>query len=232
MNDPALLAKPLSDDEREALVAGLGEHSELDLDALYGLMQAIHVAPGLVPPNAWVAAVLPGGPVRFGDMAAANAFVGLLLRLYNEVGERLRAGDAIVPEADDVSRCDSFALGFLTGAALDKTWVADQERWSVVAWAPWLADMRGFVPKGRLADFEQDPEATKTRIRNELRSLVRAAYDSFAEQRAESARSAQAAAKAAVPARSGPRVGRNDPCPCGSGKKYKRCCIDAPNAPK
>lgn len=22
----------------------------------------------------------------------------------------------------------------------------------------------------------------------------------------------------------GPRVGRNDPCPCGSGKKYKRCC--------
>lgn len=21
-----------------------------------------------------------------------------------------------------------------------------------------------------------------------------------------------------------PRVGRNDPCPCGSGKKYKNCC--------
>ncbi len=21
-----------------------------------------------------------------------------------------------------------------------------------------------------------------------------------------------------------PRVGRNDPCPCGSGKKYKQCC--------
>lgn len=20
-------------------------------------------------------------------------------------------------------------------------------------------------------------------------------------------------------------VGRNDPCPCGSGKKYKRCCL-------
>ena len=25
--------------------------------------------------------------------------------------------------------------------------------------------------------------------------------------------------------RSGPRVGRNDPCPCGSGKKYKKCCL-------
>jgi|GEM_PF-52549 SEC-C motif domain protein len=22
-----------------------------------------------------------------------------------------------------------------------------------------------------------------------------------------------------------PKVGRNDPCPCGSGKKYKRCCL-------
>ncbi len=24
--------------------------------------------------------------------------------------------------------------------------------------------------------------------------------------------------------RAGPRVGRNDPCPCGSKRKYKRCC--------
>ncbi|MBT5063862.1 MAG: hypothetical protein HOM65_15635, partial [Verrucomicrobia bacterium] len=28
----------------------------------------------------------------------------------------------------------------------------------------------------------------------------------------------------ATPVRSGPKVGRNDPCPCGSGKKYKQCC--------
>jgi hypothetical protein len=25
--------------------------------------------------------------------------------------------------------------------------------------------------------------------------------------------------------REAPKVGRNDPCPCGSGKKYKRCCL-------
>jgi preprotein translocase subunit SecA len=24
--------------------------------------------------------------------------------------------------------------------------------------------------------------------------------------------------------RNTPKVGRNDPCPCGSGKKYKKCC--------
>jgi hypothetical protein len=25
-----------------------------------------------------------------------------------------------------------------------------------------------------------------------------------------------------------PKVGRNDPCPCGSGKKYKKCCVNKP----
>jgi SEC-C motif-containing protein len=33
---------------------------------------------------------------------------------------------------------------------------------------------------------------------------------------------------AAVPpkqvVRTGPKIGRNDPCPCNSGKKYKKCC--------
>ena len=24
--------------------------------------------------------------------------------------------------------------------------------------------------------------------------------------------------------RPGPKIGRNEPCPCGSGKKYKKCC--------
>jgi hypothetical protein len=24
------------------------------------------------------------------------------------------------------------------------------------------------------------------------------------------------------------KAGRNDPCPCGSGKKFKKCCVDKP----
>jgi preprotein translocase subunit SecA len=32
-----------------------------------------------------------------------------------------------------------------------------------------------------------------------------------------------AQAEAAKPVRSGAKIGRNDPCPCGSGKKYKKC---------
>jgi preprotein translocase subunit SecA len=33
----------------------------------------------------------------------------------------------------------------------------------------------------------------------------------------------QAPDASSVPAGAVPRVGRNDPCPCGSGKKYKHC---------
>jgi preprotein translocase subunit SecA len=32
-----------------------------------------------------------------------------------------------------------------------------------------------------------------------------------------------AARPSSAPKRDGEKVGRNDPCPCGSGKKYKRC---------
>jgi preprotein translocase subunit SecA len=35
---------------------------------------------------------------------------------------------------------------------------------------------------------------------------------------------ASEAVSKAQPIRTGPKVGRNDPCPCGSGKKFKQCC--------
>ena len=34
-----------------------------------------------------------------------------------------------------------------------------------------------------------------------------------------------------APMHSQPKVGRNDPCPCGSGKKMKRCCGDSQSSP-
>lgn len=37
----------------------------------------------------------------------------------------------------------------------------------------------------------------------------------------------QAKPSQSQPARSTPKVGRNAPCPCGSGKKYKKCCLGA-----
>jgi hypothetical protein len=31
------------------------------------------------------------------------------------------------------------------------------------------------------------------------------------------------------PVQTAPKIGRNEPCPCGSGKKYKKCCMDKTN---
>lgn len=41
---------------------------------------------------------------------------------------------------------------------------------------------------------------------------------------AEAYEAAQQATRTVVAPRSVTKVGRNDPCPCGSGKKYKKCC--------
>ena len=47
----------------------------------------------------------------------------------------------------------------------------------------------------------------------------------FQDDRVASAQAATARHSERAPyERAGPKVGRNDPCPCGSGKKYKRCC--------
>jgi preprotein translocase subunit SecA len=46
-----------------------------------------------------------------------------------------------------------------------------------------------------------------------------------AQQDAAIAGSQQSGAKPEPVRNKGPRTGRNDPCPCGSGKKYKQCCM-------
>jgi preprotein translocase subunit SecA len=46
------------------------------------------------------------------------------------------------------------------------------------------------------------------------------------EQQQQAAIAGTEAEKKLEPIRNmGPRIGRNDPCPCGSGKKYKQCCM-------
>ncbi len=68
--------------------------------------------------------------------------------------------------------------------------------------------------------FRAQVQADDRRPKPTTRAAVRAYKpDAGATEEAETA------APTVVPARrDAPKVGRNDPCPCGSGKKYKRCC--------
>jgi preprotein translocase subunit SecA len=59
---------------------------------------------------------------------------------------------------------------------------------------------------------------------NEDMSQVKDLQYQHADISADTAETEKPVATAVAPVRSGPKVGRNDPCPCGSGKKYKACC--------
>lgn len=63
-----------------------------------------------------------------------------------------------------------------------------------------------------LAELENQGRLGGGRV---LGAYVRALKEAFAEA---------IAGKPKPVKRAGSRIGRNDPCPCGSGKKYKKCC--------
>lgn len=59
---------------------------------------------------------------------------------------------------------------------------------------------------------------------NEDMSQIKEVQYQHADVTTDSVEGEQPAERTTAPVRSGPKVGRNDPCPCGSGKKYKACC--------
>jgi len=74
--------------------------------------------------------------------------------------------------------------------------------------------------KKRLIDVAKRMEADGVNFKS-IRQMKKWMKDHEAELRAENP---DAAPKVEPVVHEGPRIGRNDPCPCGSGKKYKKCC--------
>ena len=114
-------------------------------------------------------------------------------------------------------------------------------------WKKMLYDMNSksvaTLMRGRLAvvDYEEAKEAeakaaearamqeqaTQAQARSSYNpyanySTTRDAYPGESAQR-QAAASVNRPAPAQQPVKAGPKIGRNDPCPCGSGKKYKNC---------
>lgn len=76
-------------------------------------------------------------------------------------------------------------------------------------------------------DLEKGKEWVMARLARERRHrLIDDAAEHMANWYREDARPAASLtwSPTTSPVRSTPKVGRNDPCPCGSGKKYKKCC--------
>ncbi|MDH1443675.1 preprotein translocase subunit SecA [Pseudomonas sp. GD03721] len=73
----------------------------------------------------------------------------------------------------------------------------------------------------------EDPAEEEARLRREAEALAERMQFQHADASAlmveDSAAEEGDVAVAAAPVRAEPKVGRNEPCPCGSGKKYKHC---------
>ena len=72
--------------------------------------------------------------------------------------------------------------------------------------------------KGLLDHLQRDPNASKVAIARKLQEVQRKLRDLVRAEDPE-ARVTETVRNTNV------RVGRNDKCPCGSGKKYKQCCL-------
>ncbi|HUB10215.1 MAG TPA: SEC-C metal-binding domain-containing protein [Myxococcales bacterium] len=85
-------------------------------------------------------------------------------------------------------------------------------------------------PEKNEEEHPEDPETVQAFALNFLALWNEAAAELPAEEAVEAWRAEvqgliQSEAKEAMkPYVAPPKPGRNDPCPCGSGKKYKRCC--------
>lgn len=216
----------LSDKDYEKLADLLDQHSPLDLDGLLGLMHAVAVAPGFVPPSQWLQLVILEGTPGFGGNVAQE-FFGLAMQLYNRVVDALATARFIIPEADDPDACDSFAAGFIAGAELDSVWIGNDDHWTFASWAAYLSGIEELVAPSFLEEIKGEPNIRSILYKN-IPGLVVAANQTFREIRLAEARAKANGGQPLKPASAAGRAGRNDPCPCGSGKKYKKCCIDGP----
>jgi len=227
MASPDLL--PLSEDEFSQLSEWLDLGSPFDIHGLLGLLYAVSVAPSSLPPSEWLPLVLTP---ECGDLPAekVQSILGLIFRLHSSVLDAVGVDQWMLPDPDEVEDCDSFATGFVAAAELDPEWLGDAGRWALVAPLAYLAERDDLMSVETIEQLVKsaapgdDPAAS---IRENLPELVSTINDTLREARS------MLTARAAASRAPGPSsAGRNDPCPCGSGKKYKRCCIDGATAPK
>jgi hypothetical protein len=133
---------------------------------------------------------------------------------------------AVVAIRTGSSRASGTVLAALSSGDLDLRGIADSERGA--------RERREFVLNVglllELAGRDDDPdelvergiETYLRRRRPDRASPAKAKTDFAKTSPGTSGRAGNAPAQTIR--REAPRVGRNDPCPCGSGKKYKKCC--------
>ena len=211
----------------EELLA-LGEETML-LEELDGFIAGLLVCPDLIKPGEWLPVLWnrdsPDQQSAFEDPDHVNRVLGLVMEHYNSVARTL------LERPDRYSPL--FSVDTRNGDILWELWIEGFETAVELrpeAWQKLLNDadtaaaMRGMMA---LADVGlRDQHLPK----KDLDALNAAAPENIAcwvvtlnKWRLANDQPMQGIDPRAASA-STKKVGRNHPCPCGSGKKYKRCC--------
>lgn len=224
--------QPLNDAELDFLdrvLAKVRGGTIPNAESLDGFFTALVICPELVRPSEYMEVIRSGTSkgeeLVFDGMDEVERFQGLLMRHWNAVNAELRRGEPHMPVLnvgeDGVARGNDWAKGFLAGVDLRQD-----------AWRALIDDEERagpFVPIWALA-YEHHPDPAMrpykepiTAERREdlivgLAAATKQLFDDLAIKRR------LAASASSTYARPTPKVGRNNPCPCGSGKKFKKCC--------
>jgi uncharacterized protein len=193
----------------------------MNVSMLDGFLTAVAVGPEPIPPAEWLEMVWGGGPPTFADAAEEKEIERLIVGRYDQVwsdltGDPPQCTPIYWQTEDDEEIAFDWAEGFMVGVYLR----AD-------AWMPLIGDEELAEMLGPILFLCEDENG-----------------DPLIQVDEEEAEQLLASAPAAIPdavieiaqfwkdhrpplepvRRDGPKIGRNDPCLCGSGKKYKYCC--------
>jgi uncharacterized protein len=208
-----------------------------NLEALDGFLSALAVGPEPVPPEEWQPVVWGGKPPRWDGAEEAAEVEALLMAHWRMVEQRVRfPGDELPdhlapllwlpedPDAQDDDELDvgrDWAYGFFRGVELrEPAWEAwlDEHDWIEEIFALLDSVASGEVESEVESEGDENAEPTpldyKTRI-----GIIGALPGMLADlhlHRIDSLTPRTPRRRAITPE-------RNDPCPCGSGKKYKKC---------
>ncbi len=205
----------LSEAELKALEAHLSAtEGAMSLAEARGYLTAAASAPTFMQPSDWMPLVVGGG--GFADVKAANRIFGLVSRLYNGIIATLDARGRVAsgPETSN-EEVTAWCAGYLRLAQSDSRWTADPTGVELII--P-IASLATGTNLDEPDDGTPDPELSavqRSQYRSGLDDCVRAIDLYWGARRPPP--------PAAPVVRAAPKVGRNELCPCGSGKKYKRC---------
>lgn len=230
-----LLSRKLSEDEMDELssiLSGFTHEKAMSLEEVDGFFTAIHCSPTMISINHFLSDIWGDETgeeeAPFENIEELNHFLNLLMRFWNDVGNRCNEEIFLpVMELDQETglvKGNEWARGFLRGAGISggfKEMMKNENEGGSFIPIFALAHEHDEDPRSR--SFQQPlTQEKREEIIAYLSAGVTRIYRYFASHRK---RHAKMERESHTIRRVSEKSGRNDPCSCGSGLKYKKCCL-------